>query len=71
MEETKQNRFRRIAARRASDLLEGIRILGNCSNTASYEYTQEEVDKVFSELQKALHNCRSRFRTTSRAHLEL
>jgi hypothetical protein len=69
--ETKHDRFRRIAARRASDLLEGIRILGNCSNTASYEYTQEQVDKVFSELQKALHNCRSRFRTPSRSHLEL
>ncbi|MHB8071466.1 MAG: hypothetical protein ACYDHF_05905 [Candidatus Cryosericum sp.] len=71
MEETKHDRFRRIAGRRAGDLLEGIRILGNCSNTATYDYTEEDVEKIFSELQKALRNCKARFQAPTRSHFEL
>jgi hypothetical protein len=71
MAETKDDRFRRIAVRRANDLLEQIRILGNCSNTTTYEYTTEEVNKIFAELEKALRACRARFRAQSRQPIQL
>ena len=71
MIETKHDRFRRIAVRRANDLLEQIRILGNCSNTTTYEYSSEEADKVFAELEKALRACRARFRARSQQSIQL
>ena len=40
--ETRNERFKRIAAKRTNGILEKIRILGNCSNKSSYEYAEEE-----------------------------
>jgi hypothetical protein len=71
MTETKHDRFKRIAVRRANDLLEGIRILGNCSNTTTYDYTPQEVDKIFKELEKALHICQARFTAQSQQSIRL
>lgn len=61
MEENRHERFKRIAAKRTNEILEKIRILGNCSNKSSYEYTEEEVNKIFSELDKQLRATKARF----------
>ncbi len=45
MKETRHERFKRVASKRTNEILEKIRILGNCSNKSSYEYTEEEVIK--------------------------
>jgi len=41
--ETKRQRFQRLAEKRTNDVLERLRILGNCANRGQYEYTPEEV----------------------------
>jgi hypothetical protein len=61
MEENRNERFRRIASKRTNEILEKIRILGNCSNKSSYEYTEEEVNKIFSEIDKQLKLTKARF----------
>ncbi|MEW6409012.1 MAG: hypothetical protein AB1488_02725 [Nitrospirota bacterium] len=61
MEETKSERFKRIASKRTNEILEKIRILGNCSNKSSYEYTEEEVNKIFNEIDKQLKLIKSKF----------
>ncbi|MBI5212371.1 MAG: hypothetical protein HY957_03235 [Nitrospirae bacterium] len=60
-EESRNERFKRIAAKRTNDILEKIRILGNCSNKSSYEYTDEEVNKIFSEIDKQLRLTKAKF----------
>jgi len=59
--ETKHERFKRIAAKRTNDILEKIRILGNCSNKSSYEYGEDEVNKIFSEIDKRLKLTKAKF----------
>jgi len=59
--EDRHERFRRIASKRTNDILEKIRILGNCSNKSSYHYTEEEVNKIFSEIEKFLKITKSKF----------
>ena len=61
MDETRHERFRRIAAKRTNDILEKIRILGNCSNKSSYEYTEEEINKIFSEIDRQLKLAKAKF----------
>ena len=29
-------------------IIDMLQLLGNCSNTSAYEYTQQDVDKIFS-----------------------
>ena len=60
-QETRHERFKRIAAKRTNEILEKIRILGNCSNKSSYEYTKEEVNKIFSEIEKQLKLTKAKF----------
>ena len=59
--ETKNERFKRIATKRTNEILEKIRILGNCSNRSSYEYTDEEVTKIFSEIDRLLKLTKAKF----------
>ncbi len=59
--ESRHDRFKRVAAKRVNDILEKIRILGNCSNKSSYEFTEEEVSKIFSEIDKQLKVIKVKF----------
>ncbi len=69
--ETKNDRFRRIASKRTNEILEKIRILGNCSNRNSYEYTEEEVNKIFSEIEKQLKFIKAKFLSEKRERFKL
>ena len=50
--ENKKERFKRLAAYRTNEILKRLRILGNCSNRSAYEYTEEDINKIFSEIEK-------------------
>ena len=60
MDERKGN-FKRIAARRTNELLKRIKILGNCSNRSHYDYTEEEINKIFSEVEKKIREAKAKF----------
>jgi hypothetical protein len=59
--ETRSERFRRVATRRTNEILNRIRILGNCSNKSSYSYTEEDIKKIFSAIEGELRSVKSRF----------
>ena len=62
--ESKHDKFVRIAEARTNKAGEMIRLIGNCANTGSYEYTEEEVKKIFTYLEREIKNARSRFNGT-------
>lgn len=59
--ETKRDRFIRLAEARTNKILEMMRLLGNCSSKANYEYTDEDVRKIFGALEKELKNTKNKF----------
>ena len=46
----KEERFRRIASRRVQEILDKLRLLGNCANRGNYYYTDEQIRKIFSAI---------------------
>ncbi|NWF75980.1 MAG: hypothetical protein HXY53_05315 [Nitrospirae bacterium] len=60
-QESRHERFKRIASKRTNEILEKIRILGNCSNKSSYEYTEAEVNKIFNGIDKQLKLTKAKF----------
>ena len=50
----KRASFLRIAEKRTNKVLEAIRILGNCSNKTSYDYTEEDVLQMFGAIEEEL-----------------
>lgn len=63
--ETKNERFRRLAAARGDRLIREIVLLGNLSNRKNYEYTGDEVDQLFAPLEDELRETRAKFSTTT------
>ena len=61
MSETKHDKFIRIAEARTNKIIDMIRLLSNCSNKATYEYTEEDIKKIFSVLEQELKTCKNKF----------
>lgn len=61
MEETKQQKFVRIAEPRVTRACKAVSLLGNLAGS-SYKYTEEQVDAMFGAVQKALDEARAAFR---------
>lgn len=59
--ETKRERFVRIAEARTNKILEMMRLLGNCSSKGNYDYTEEDIKKIFGALEKELKNTKNKF----------
>ena len=59
--ETKRERFVRLAENRTNKIINMIQLLGNCSNTSIYEYSDEDIDKIFSAIESSLEDARRKF----------
>lgn len=59
--ETKRERFVRIAEARTNRILDNMRLLGNCSSKSNYEYTDEDIKKIFGALEKELKQTKNQF----------
>lgn len=59
--ETKRERFVRIAENRTNRIIDTLKLLENCSNTNTYEYTQKDIDKIFSTIQGQLNDTKRAF----------
>ena len=58
--------FVRLANKRVNNALKYIRLVGNLSNTSNYHYKEEDVEKIFRTLSKALDECKERFEKKKR-----
>ena len=59
--ETKNDRFVRIAEARTNKIIDMIRLLGNCSNKATYDYSKDDVRKIFTVIENELKVARAKF----------
>mgnify|MGYP001590663074 CR=1 FL=1 len=57
----KRERFKRLATQRTNTILRRLKILGNCANRSAYEYTEEDISKIFSEVEKTVRSVRAKF----------
>lgn len=61
MAETKRDKFVRIAEARTNKIIDMIKLLGNCSNKAVYDYDKDDVKVIFSAIEEELKNSKARF----------
>lgn len=57
----KRERFKRLAEYRTNEALKRLRVLGNCSNRSTYEYTEEEINKIFAEIERKVKETKAKF----------
>ncbi len=63
--ESKRERFVRIAERRVNNILINLDSLGNCSNTRNYEYNNEDIRKIFMEIDKKIRETKLKYDDTT------
>lgn len=59
--ETRKEKFIRLATYRTNLVLEKLRILGNLSNKTNYDYSDEDVNKIFAAIDSQLRIAKARF----------
>ncbi|WP_061994244.1 hypothetical protein [Clostridium sp. ATCC 25772] len=61
MVESKHDKFVRIAENRTNKIIDILRLLGNCSNKAVYEYSDADIKAIFNAIEFELRNTKNKF----------
>lgn len=69
--ESRNERFKRIATRRTNNILNQVRLLGNLSNKSTYDYSEEEVNKIFSAIESLLKISKVKFHSHKKKEFKL
>ena len=56
-----KERFKNLATKRTKNILQKLKVLGNCSNRQIYEYDEDQVNKMFSAIDKKLREVKTKF----------
>ena len=57
----RRERFEKVASKRVENIINFIDLLGNCSNKNNYDYSQDDVEKMFREIHRALKDASNSF----------
>lgn len=61
MDNKRYENFKRLASSRTNEVMRRVKILGNCANRSHYDYTEEEINKVFSEIERKIRETKAKF----------
>jgi len=59
-----RQRFIKIAERRVNMILDALDHLSNCANRKNYEYTEDEIKKIFKEIDRKVKETKLKFQYT-------
>ncbi|MCM8824936.1 MAG: hypothetical protein NC937_02095 [Candidatus Omnitrophica bacterium] len=59
--ETTRERFKRLATLRTNEVLKRLKILGNCANRQIYEYTEDDIETIFSAIERKVKEVKTKF----------
>lgn len=58
---SKRDRFEEVASKRVQYIIDKLELLGNCSNRNNYEYTEENVRRMFAAIRETLKRTEGKF----------
>lgn len=66
MRDHDRGKFVDLANSRVNKAIKAIHLIGNLSNRSNYDYTEEDVNKIFRALNDELAACKRRFELASK-----
>lgn len=66
-----RDRFKRLATQRTNVVLKRLKVLGNCSNRNIYEYDEQDIEKIFSEIERKVKEVKAKFHFPKRREFKL
>jgi hypothetical protein len=61
-----RQKFVQLAEARVNKTLKDIQLIGNLSNRSNYDYTDEDVERIFKALTNEISACKKRFELSKR-----
>ena len=68
---SKRDRFKRLAQQRTNVVLKKLKVLGNCANRSAYEYTEDEINKIFAAIDRQVKDIKAKFHFTKAKEFKL
>ena len=66
-----RDRFKRLATTRTNIVLKRLKVLGNCSNRNIYEYDEQDIEKIFSEIERKVKETKAKFHFPKKREFKL
>ncbi|MDD4989698.1 MAG: hypothetical protein PHW31_00060 [Candidatus Pacebacteria bacterium] len=66
-----RDRFKRLATQRTNIVLKRLKVLGNCSNRNIYEYDEQDIEKIFSEIDRKVKETKAKFHFPKKKEFKL
>lgn len=60
-QEEKRERFKKLAVYRTNEVLKRLKVLGNCANRSAYDYSEEEIKKIFDAVERKVREVKGKF----------
>ena len=60
----RRDNFKRLAEKRTTAVLERLRILGNLSNRSAYDFSEDDVRKIFAAIDREVRLTKSKFESS-------
>lgn len=64
--ENDRAKFVKLASARVSKALKNIQLIGNLANKSNYDYTDEDITKIFRALNEEILACKKRFEISNK-----
>lgn len=59
--ETKREKFVRLSELRTNKVMDALRVLGHCANGYVYEYSDDDIEKIFAAIENEVAICKKKF----------
>ena len=71
MSDDKRSKFTKIAEARTNKIIDMIRLLSNCSNRSYYDYSEEDIRKIFNAVEREIKLAKAKFEGTKKSKFSL
>ena len=68
--DSKKARFIGLGGDRVNSVLHGLKLVGQCSDPQSYEYTPAQIDAIFKSIRKGVDEAEHRFKNPNQKKVE-
>ncbi len=66
-----RDRFKRLATLRTNGVLKRLKVLSNCSNRNIYEYEEQDIEKIFDEIERKVKEAKAKFHFPKKREFKL
>jgi hypothetical protein len=70
-DESRADRFKRLATKRTQNVLHALRVLGNCASRGQYDYSDDDVRKIFNAIDRQVSDIKAKFKGNDKLEFRL